>query len=84
MYTGYMGKDVVVGDGNMFLPLVPEAHDTLRRIMHNTDDEKLAQRIATSILDYAGQAKTPKGDTRPIIIKDSQIQLLVQVAKEVR
>lgn len=69
---------------NIFRPLVPEAKDVLRRLMLNSNDKKLAGNMALEVLDRAGETK--KNDlavTRPVIIKDSQVQLLVQVAKEV-
>ena len=56
----------------------------LRRLMLNGNDKKLAGNMALEILDRAGETKkTDLAVTKPVIIKDSQVQLLVQVAKEV-
>jgi len=69
---------------NIFRPLVLEAKDVLRRSMLNSGDKKLAVSTALEVLDRAGETKkTDTGISRPVIIKDSQVQLLVQVAKEV-
>jgi len=69
---------------NIFRPLVSEAKDVLRRLMLNGKDKKLAGNMALEVLDRAGEGKkTDQGINRPVVIKDSQVQLLVQVAKEV-
>lgn len=69
---------------NIFRPLVPEAKDVLRRLMLNGADKKLAGNMALEVLDRAGETKkTDQEITKPVIIKNSQVQLLVQTAKEV-
>ena len=69
---------------NIFRPLVLEAKDVLRRTMLNGVDKKLAASMALEILDRAGEVKkTDNIVSRPVIIKDSQVQLLVQVAGEI-
>lgn len=68
---------------NIFRPLVPEAKDVIRRLMLNNGDKKLAGSMALEVLDRAGETKKTSTEvSRPVIIKDSQVQLLVQVAKE--
>lgn len=68
---------------NIFRPLVPEAKDVVRRLMLDNGDKKLAGSMALEVLDRAGETKKTSTEiSRPIIIKDSQVQLLVQVAKE--
>ena len=69
---------------NIFRPLVLEAKDVLRRTMLNGPDKKLAVNTALEVLDRAGETKkTDNITSRPVIIKDSQVQLLVQVAGEI-
>lgn len=68
---------------NLFKPLVPDARSTLRRLMLNSSNEKIARETAESILDRAGETK--KESARSSInlqISDSQINILVQAAKE--
>ena len=74
-------EPVVNPNQNLFLPLVGEAHSILRRAMHNSD-QKLAVQTAKDILDYAGQKREAVREQRQVIVKDSQIQILVQVLKE--
>ena len=73
-----------VSKQNIFRPLVLEAKDVLRRTMLNGPDKKLAANMALEILDRAGETKkTDQTTSKPVIIKDSQVQLLVQVAGEI-
>jgi hypothetical protein len=78
-----MGNDITTAKPNPYLPLVPEATAVLRQIMHTTLDEKVRAGIAKDILNGAGVTKDQGETSRPILIKDSQVQLLIQVAKEV-
>jgi len=77
-----MSTDLVIKT-NPYLPLVPEATAVLRQIMHTSQDEKVKMSIAKDILTGAGVTKDQTASDRPILIKDSQVQLLIQVAKEV-
>ena len=70
---------------NPFEPLLDEARSTLRQVMLNSKDVKVRVSTATEILDRGGQTKKPTSDGRAgtqILIKDSQVQLLVKAAKE--
>ena len=61
--------------------LKPEAIGVLRRILHTSKDEKLVAQIAQNIL---AANKPTQLDMKPqIVIKDSQVQLLVQTMREV-
>jgi hypothetical protein len=76
-------EKAVMGQENLFKPLVNDARSTLRRLMLNSRNEKIQRETAESVLDRAGETK--KQDNRiatQIIIKDSQINMLAQVAKE--
>lgn len=69
---------------NIFADLVPDARRTLRRVMLMSHDNKLATETAKDVLDRAGQTKKiEERQQRPIIISDSQVNLLLQVAKEI-
>ncbi len=69
---------------NLFRPLVEDARSTLRRLMLNTDNDKLAFSVAESIMDRAGETKKNSAPTgSQVVITDSQVQLLLQVQKEV-
>lgn len=68
---------------NMFRPLVTDARRVLRRAMLNGRDQKLAVQVAQDVLDRAGETK--KSDNKqvaPVIITDSQVNLLVQAFNE--
>ena len=68
---------------NLFKPLIPDAVSTLRKLMLNSKNEKIMRETAESVLDRAGQTK--KQDTREkakVVINDSQINILIQAAKE--
>lgn len=68
---------------NIFEDLVPDAKRTLRRNMLMSHDNKLAVDTAKDVLDRAGQTKkVEERAQRPVVITNSQIQLLLQVAKE--
>lgn len=76
-------RQAVAEQQNLFKPLVNDARSTLRRLMLNSKNEKIQRETAESVLDRAGETK--KVDNRvatQIIIKDSQINMLAQVAKE--
>lgn len=76
-------RGVARAQDNLFRELVPDAKSTLRRLMLNSRNEKIQRETAESVLDRAGETK--KGETRAqtqIIINDSQINMLTQVAKE--
>jgi hypothetical protein len=69
---------------NIFKELVPDAKSTLRRVMLNGHDLKLSATIAESILDRAGETKkTEVKQQTNIMITSSEVQLLIQAAKEV-
>lgn len=73
--------DVQLPETNHFKELLPEAKDELRRIMKTSPDAKLRASVAKDIVELAG-AGVATPPPRQIIINDSQIQLLVQVARE--
>ena len=67
---------------NLFKPLAEDARRTLRKIMLNTDNQKLAASVAESILDRAGEGKRQEAVAPGIVISESQVNLLVQAQKE--
>ena len=81
-----VNDELVPQDKNLFKPLVPDAYRVIRRAMLNQTDAKLGVAVAQDVLDRAGETRKPQERIRPhIVIKDSQIQLLVagmQEAKE--
>ncbi len=75
-------QDVAV-KSNPYAPLLDEARSTLRQVMLNSGDVRVRVNTATEILDRGGEMRKTMSVTAPqILIKDSQIQLLVQAAKE--
>jgi hypothetical protein len=77
-------SDALPYSENIFEDLVPEAKSVLRRLMHNSRDEKIIRGTAVDILDRAGVKAKEAAQSAPILIKDSQVQLLVQVAAEIK
>jgi hypothetical protein len=69
---------------NPYTPLLDEARSTLRQIMLNSKDNKIRVSTATEILDRGGETRKPSSvsSAPQILIKDSQVQLLVKAAKE--
>jgi hypothetical protein len=68
---------------NIFRELVPDAKRTLRRTMLMSHDSKLAADTAKDVLDRAGETKkVEEREQRPVVITNSQINLLYQVARE--
>lgn len=63
--------------------LRPVAQRRLKKIMLNSGNEKLAASIAMDVLDRAGDSKAPENHSGQIVITDSQVNLLMQVAKEI-
>lgn len=76
------GKDT---QENLFADLVPEAKMVLRQLMHNSSDSKLRRSTAVDIIEAAG-AKADRGQMMlpPIMIKDSQVALLLAGAREIQ
>ena len=75
----------LAADKNYFEDLVPEAKSVLRRVMPNTGDKKLAKSTAVDILEFAGRRKEAPSEQRPpVLIKDSNVQLLVTAASEIK
>jgi hypothetical protein len=71
-------------DRNIFKELVPDAKRTLRRTMLMSRDNKLSAETAKDVLDRAGETKkVEERAQRPVVITNSQINLLLEVAKEV-
>ena len=68
--------------GNEFKDLVPAAKSELSRILRNSENEKLVVEVSKMILEGAGELK-PAQVGAQILIKDSQVQLLVATAKEI-
>jgi hypothetical protein len=70
---------------NIFEPLVKDAQSTLRRLMLNSGDPKIAAKVAESILDRAGHGTARNSETKgTIVISQSEVNLLVQTQKELR
>lgn len=77
--------DVVLSEAvNLFKPLVGDAHSVLRRIMLNSRDDKLAAATAKDVLMFAGAKPKEVTPPPPVLIKDSHVQLLINVAKELQ
>lgn len=75
--------EAVATEENLFKPLVKDATSTLRRLMLNTSNEKIARETAESILDRAGETKREAmKSTVAVQISDSQINVLMTAAKE--
>lgn len=72
-----------IEEKNLFEPLVGDAMSTLRKLMLNTKNEKIARETAETILDRAGKTKKVEERLRPVVnITDSHVQLLVAASKE--
>ena len=74
-----------VTKANPYAPLLDEARSTLRQVMLNSKDTKMRVSTATEILDRGGETKKPTSGGAAgtqILIKDSQVQLLLKAAKE--
>lgn len=67
---------------SLFDPLVNDARKTLRRVLLNARDEKLAVNVAESILDRAGRGRKNTNTGTQIVISESNINLLLQAQKE--
>lgn len=81
--TGVPEKHYAKQD-NIFQDLIPDAKRTLRRTMLMSYDSKLALDTAKDVLDRAGQTKkVEERAQRPVVITNSQIQLLLNVANEI-
>jgi len=71
-------------EDNLFVPLINEARQVIRRAMHNSLNEKLAVSTAQDVLDRAGQTRKVESRVQyPIVITNSQVLLLARVAQEV-
>lgn len=72
-------------DNEVFKPLIPDAVRVIRRAMLNQTDAKLGVSVAQDLLDrVAGTSKQKERIATPIVIKDSQVQLLVASMQEAR
>ena len=83
-------NEIAVADGqlNPYTEMAPAAKSALRRILLNSDDEKLVISIAEQILDREGSHPRRGKDNeavsrRPIVITDSNVQLLMVAGNEV-
>jgi hypothetical protein len=66
-----------------FRELVDTAVEELTWLMENSGDDKDRIKICQDILDRAGATRKPERQNAPIIIiKDSEVALLVQAARE--
>jgi len=66
---------------NYFLGLLPDAMLEMKRILKMSSNEKLRKETAKEIIELAGAGGGPK--TAPVVINDSQVQLLLHVGREV-
>jgi hypothetical protein len=64
--------------------LVTAAKSTLKRLMCNSNDPKLARQTAIDILEIAGEKQPNKEAVTKIEISDSNIQLAVKVIRELK
>ena len=68
---------------NPYKEMAPDARSVLRKLMFNSRNEKIRKETAIAVLDRAGEAAQKSEDAqRPIIIKDSQVALLMRAAEE--
>jgi hypothetical protein len=79
LYTLLM-SDLIRSSQNSLEALKGDAVESLRRVLYTSKDEKTVTKVATDILRSLSDTAEVMG--RPIVIKDSQIQILVQVARE--
>lgn len=79
VYTLLM-NDLTTDKVNPLESLKTDAAESLRRILYTSKDEKVVTKVATDILNSLKDNR--EDSARPIVIKDSQIQILMQVAKE--
>jgi hypothetical protein len=73
-------NELMLDKVNPLEDLKSDAVETLRRILYTSRDEKNVTKLATDIINNLKD--TREDASRPIVIKDSQIQILLQVAKE--
>ncbi len=73
-------SDLIKTSQNSLEALKGDAVESLRRVLYTSKDEKTVTKVATDILRSLNETAETSG--RPIIIKDSQIQILVRVARE--
>lgn len=72
-----------------FEDLVGDAKAALRRALFNSPDKKTIVSVATTILEMAGQREKVRskyaGEVSrvPILIKDSNVQLLLETARHI-
>lgn len=62
---------------------MPDAYEAIRRLLLTTDDVKLIKDLSRMILEGAGHLREEGQIGGQIIIKQSDVQLLIQGAKEV-
>ena len=79
-----MAKTQVLDYDALFDDLVESAVNRLKWIMTNSDDERTVVRIAQDLLDRAGASKKTAEQEQgtQVIIRDSDVKLLIQAARE--
>jgi hypothetical protein len=73
-------NELMLDKVNPLEDLKSEATEVLRRALFMSRDEKTTVKLATDILNNLKD--TREDASRPIVIKDSQIQILLQVSRE--
>jgi len=69
---------------NLFAPLEADALRVLQQTMLLSGDKKLRVAVAQDVLDRGGHGKLPDSrPTTPIIITNSQVAIMSNVAEEV-
>jgi len=66
---------------NYFLDLLPDAMHEMRRLMKNSDNEKLVASICKDVVELAGAGIEQKAPL--VVINDSDVRLLLNVTREV-
>lgn len=74
-------EGVVGASRNYFRQLLPDAMNEMKRILKMSSNEKLKAEVARDVIELAGAGGGPK--TAQVVINDSQVQLLLQVGREV-
>ncbi len=83
LYSMDETTEIVESKDNPYDILVPEAVKEIRHTLHFSDDEKLRLKASEDIISLSSYGKS-QVTTPTIVISNSNVQLLAQVAKEIQ